>query len=112
MKMPICATAGVASGGAATVTGVRKNAKVSAFRPKMPLILPQPNLAQPMTKVPRLVLCVSLKQTGFTATATAGQDCMTPPRPEAPASPRSGTNNRASESIVHPDQSFTLKKCE
>src|SRR3954467_10444089 len=55
--MPICATAGVASGGAATVAGARKNASVSAFRPEIPLILPQPILAQPMTKVPCLVLC-------------------------------------------------------
>jgi hypothetical protein len=56
MKMPICATAGVASGGAATVAGVRINASVSALRPKIPLILPQPNLAQPMTPSPGLVL--------------------------------------------------------
>ncbi len=54
--MPICAAADVASGGTATVAGVRKNASVSAFRPKMPLILPQPILAQPMTPLPGLVL--------------------------------------------------------
>jgi hypothetical protein len=50
--MPICATAGVASGGAATVAGVRKKASMSAFKPKIPLTLPQPILAQPMTKGP------------------------------------------------------------
>jgi hypothetical protein len=55
MKMPICATAGVASGGAATVAGVKKNASVSAFKPKTPLNLPQPILAQPMTPLPGLV---------------------------------------------------------
>jgi hypothetical protein len=55
--MPICATAGVASGGTTTVAGVRKNASVSAFRPNTPLILPQRILPQPMNNpLPDLIL--------------------------------------------------------
>jgi hypothetical protein len=100
MKMPICATAGVASGGAATVAGVRKNASVSVFKPKIPLILPQPILPQPIGPLPGLVIGISLKEN------FSYRNCPCKTRLHDTAEQGSSCAWIRSESIVPADQSF------